>query len=416
MMCMDAKLVVLLSILAILVPCACIASAQGTINPVYWINGSTSLPTGIGAYGLMNMAKASGFYTVATNEVFGVAKIGSMYAYNASLTQLNVSPYGVSLQLNAMLNVTSDGHVYAYLAQDVADFNTSNMTYYFVDNVWNATDYNATLSNATIEGRGNVTDSYPGSSGLNFTNIFNDIFNYSQGEGGFYAYATNSTPYSYPISFEPVIRVTYNHGYPYLQFGYFSNGTARFYDNVTLLAPNGNAYFQISPFNQTPALPNGINSSLYYDTELVYGGEAEGATINFNQMNSTLWIGYLKNGTIEPFPAVGTFGSETAENATGLSVVQGNGEAVVRTGSLNYNETILLSGVPSGLNVPPPPAPPTVPTTTTVTITTNQQSIPSPSSFPIYDIIIFVIVILVVAFIYTKMKSDEKPPQQASQS
>jgi len=373
-----------------------------TTDPLLFINSSTTLPIGIASYGLQNMQNASGPYVITTNEVFGYAKINSLYAYNNSAaSQLNVSAWGVSLQENIMLNITANGKVYAYWLQNVADINSSNMTYYAVDNVWNATLQNAGLVNATLAGRGNVTGT-PAS----FFNPQNSTY---------YSYSTNSTAYTLPLYFEPIMRLANNHGYPYVQFGYFENGTAVFYDNVTFLIPNSTARMIVTPYNQTGGLPNSNNSSQFYDAELIYGGEANGATQNFQEINSTLWLGYLAhNGSIVAFPTVATFGIDTEENATNINVVQDGAYALVKMGNPNYNITLTLSGVPPGLVPPPPPIPPTIPTTITINESSPLSGFGIENGFQINsgEIYIIIIVIVILALAYVGANRREKGAAQ----
>jgi thermopsin len=385
---------------AILVSVLAVGAHAQVINPLLFVNSSMALPVGIASYGLQNMYADSGPYVISTNEIFGYAKINSIYAYNSSAAyQLNISAWGVSLQENIMLNITVNGQAYAYWLQNVADINASNMTYYVIDNIWNATIYNAGIVNATLVGRGNVTG-IPAS----FFNPANNTY---------YSYSTNSMPYAFPFYFKPIIRLTYNHGYPYVQFGYLNGSLAVFYDNVTFLVPNATAELVVTPYNQTGGLPNSYNSSLYYDAELTFGGEANGATTAFERMNSTLWLGYLAhNGSITAFPTVATFGSDSEENATNIDVVQDGGYALVRTGQPGYNSTLTLSGVPPGLVVPGPPVPPTVPTTTTINASAPFGSFglgsggsTGPSNTSIY---IIILVLLVLAYAYIKIRGRSK--------
>ena len=372
--------------------------AEAGINPLLFTNSSIAAPLGIASYGLADIWPAYGPYTITTNEVFGYAKIDSIYAYNGTaVPQLNVSAWGVSLQQNIMLNVTANGVVYAYWLQNVADMNTSNMTYGIVDNVWNATTPNAGLSNATLAGKGNVSGST-----ATWFNPQNNTF---------YSYGVNSTSYSLPFYFEPVTRVSYNHGYPYVQFGYFVNGSAIFYDNVTFLIPNATARMMVTGYNQTGGLPNSNGSSQYYDAEFVFGGEANGATTVFQRMDSTLWIGYLAgNGSITAFPTVATFGSDTEENATDLAAAQDGGYALIRTGQPDYNLTLGLYGAPAGMTNPPPPLPPTVPTTSTINATEplGGFGLGGGVQADTPDYLVIVIALAMLAFTYIKIKEREK--------
>ncbi len=346
--------------------CIQYTEGQSFVNPLYTINSSYPYSVGIASYGLYNISNDSGPYQITTNGIFGFDKINSIYAYDSSLQSAqNLSDYGVSLQLNAMLNITAGGNSYAYWVQNVYDFNTSNMTYYLANNVWNATSYTANLSNSTLTGYGNVT----GGSTINSNGtITNETF---------YSYSTNSSSYSFPTYLEPILRLEFVAGLPCVQFGYIENGSAVFYDNVTFAIPNSKAEFLVTPFNQSGSFPNTFNSSQYYDAELVYGGEANGTVANFERMSSTLWLGYSVNGTIRPFPTVAIFGSDTQEAATNISVGQSGGDASVSFGFPNPNETITLHGVPAQLkSYNPKNSPPPISVYTT---TVPPQPTPQPS-------------------------------------
>ncbi len=302
-------------------------AAAGLVNPLSGLNFSAALPVGIASYGLSNMSGDSGPYQIATNEIVGFAKINKISAYNGTPSQ-NYSEYGASLQLNTVMKVNAlSGRNYTYWLQNVITFNTSNHTYNLVDNVWNMSNVTANLSNQTVFGRGNVTNST------------------------YYAYGPNETVnYTLPVYFIPIIKVELFRGLPIVRMGYAAYGAYQFYDNLTFNISASSAYMLVTPYYNTPVINNqSANSVNFYDSELVFGGGNDGELATFSNTNATLWMGYLANGTLHPFPAVGIFGSDTAEQAEDLASYGKNGNATVAIGEPNYNETIRLSGVPTVL-------------------------------------------------------------------
>ena len=116
---------------------------------------ASSFPIGIASYGLNNYTGTPIPYVIKTNLIEGGANITAIYAYNA-MPPANVSRYGASLQLNAVMDVLSGGRTYTYWLQDVLSLDTYNQSYYIENNVWNFSTDNATLSNATVHGIGGV--------------------------------------------------------------------------------------------------------------------------------------------------------------------------------------------------------------------------------------------------------------------
>ncbi|TRM85542.1 thermopsin, partial [Sulfolobus sp. A20-N-G8] len=92
-----------------------------------------SLPTGI----------STNNGPIFTRAVLGYVNITDLLAYNASSDY----PYGASLQLNVMLMAnTSEGNLYYFWLQNVAEFLTNESRMNFVDNIWNATNPFAGIS------------------------------------------------------------------------------------------------------------------------------------------------------------------------------------------------------------------------------------------------------------------------------
>ncbi|MCL4388611.1 thermopsin, partial [Candidatus Marsarchaeota archaeon] len=92
------------------------------------------------------------------------------------------------------------------------------------------------------------------------------------------------------------------------------------------------------------------------------------------RMLSSISLYYMSGGSILEFPSYLTFGSDTAEGASDLTVVPSPNGALVTTGTENYNEYIL----PSGSYTPPAPTSSvttsTVPSTSTSTVTSTATT------------------------------------------
>lgn len=313
------------------------SAGAALVNPVGGINSSV-MPVGIASYGLYNIPNDSGPYQIETNSIVGFARINSIHAYNASPPN-GSSEYGATIQLNVVLNITGrNGADYSYWIQDVADLNTSNMTYTIGDNIWNMTSINGSVGNTTV-------------SGIGITAPMNQTYNMSAPGPDFYVYFPNaSVSYRYPLYFIPIVNIKMAGGHPVAQIGYQGNGGAdAFFDNVTFNISAENAYLLVTPYYETPAPAGGLASGNFYDSELILAGEGSGEVSQFSGTNASLWMGYSDHGVLTPFPTVADFGSDTQEGAGGLSVGEQGGNITVAQGQINYNETLTQYGVPSVL-------------------------------------------------------------------
>ena len=275
---------------------------------------------------------ASSFGQVSTSEVLGFFNITSISAYNPNgESQFNVPNSGASLQLNTVLEVQlADGTTQYYWLQNVIDFETSNNEYNLVDNVWNDTGSESTLSNSTIIGNGYVSIS---------------------STGYVYTYSPSSQTYLLPFVGYLLIELTSTNPLT-ISFCYviIQNGSQYYppsfncYDNVTISTPEPvtNAFITSQPNTLTP-------SDYAIDTEFVFAGYANSEYTTFNSLSAYLAILYWGNGAWEPYGDLFMNGWDTGEAATDLtSSVLPNGFIYVTTGSLpNGASTFLTSAVPA---------------------------------------------------------------------
>ncbi len=298
---------------------------------IYLLYDSAPAPVGIVDYGVLNSSGVLTPYILMLSQVIGKAKIGAMQAYNSSFS----SPYGASLQLNAVLQVNTTSGQYNYFLQNVAEFTTNYDNLYFADNVWNDSSASSLLSNSAIHGGGSVTNS------IGYQPVLNHLIS-------FYSYTTENISYKLPLDLLLPIAVSYSGKEVTVYFGYqIYNSSSVTYDRVTITEPSSvlNAAIIVDGLVRTP-LEN------YYDVELVFGGENSGELTTFTSMNASLDLYYaMPNGTVTSPESLYTFGSDTAEAAYNLKTVLVNGTPSVVIGTPNFGASLTgITGKPPEIN------------------------------------------------------------------
>lgn len=306
-------------------------------NPFY------SLPerpqsVGLASYGLYGNLSGVG---ISTNEVYGYANISSMLFFNQS-PPYGTSQYGASLQLNSVMSVLINGTRQLFWLQNVAQFDTSNDTMELVSNIWNVTSGKAHVHAQTLAGAGQslvwhraslYAYQYPQDYPLQYSLplklwLVTDIHNF--------------TVYDYPGN------TTYSTTYPVVSFGYTftaPNGTVEplmYYDNVTF---NSTSFWGSDAIMLT--LPSEVphnNSCMFFDTELIFGGQAGGEISRAESLNATLGLYYLNGSKPSVFPYYYQFGSDTGEGVTNVtsSINQSSGTARLSIG--DYDPYAQLTG------------------------------------------------------------------------
>ncbi|MCL4365577.1 MAG: thermopsin [Candidatus Marsarchaeota archaeon] len=306
-------------------------SQNALVDPLKTINTNASHPIGIASYGLYKNAGRLLPYQISAGEVIGTANISEIEATDYNYSTGIVSDHGASLQLNIELNADVYGASRVFWLQDVADFNTLNKTFYMVDNIWNNTVPYGTLSNSTLSGMGGV---------ISCRSCKKKYF-YA------YSYPNRAIRYSLPVNIKLVIMdnqttagTAVSFGYQLLGNGNAAEGPLVFYDKV-LVSGAVNSHMLVTPYYSTPGEGGAIGS--YYDAELVFGGEDNGSVSNFSKMNAVMWIYYMDNGTLKPFPSAYIFGSSTAESAQDINIVPHAGGALAELGAPDLEEQILVS-------------------------------------------------------------------------
>jgi thermopsin len=286
-------------------------------------------PSGIASFGLTNQSGIDEPYAIRSTDVVGFASVSSLGAYNSSAWSVQSHVSGAGLQLNSELVVNGAGDgSQVYWCQNTPDFVTSASQLELADNIWNLSSSVGLMANSSItsEGGGGY------------------VYSYQQGGTTQYYYdheGLNST-YSLPIGMVLFLNSTVEPGTGVLvQVGAHLTGTfpggvrgGGWFDNVTIHDPAVRSAYFLTSGNDTA--PGGS----YYDTELVWGGEANGEATTFTQMASSLGLFYA-NGTstmLSAFPSYFSFGLETAESADNLRVAYvGDGQVRVVAGKANYD-------------------------------------------------------------------------------
>ncbi len=294
--------------------------------------------SGIATFGITNNSGSVTPYEIRTNEIVGDANISSMEVDTPNAGQYGVSVTGATLQLNTLLvvNDSSSSIPKVYWLQNVPDFKTGPSQVSFGDEIWNWTNLVGYLSNQSVVS----------------TNLQNGGAVYPVGTGPcseacyVYNYNGNNETYSVPFDFELLVKATVIPETGVLvQMGELlqNNGSTvpwgiNWFDNITIVDPNvQSAYFDVTG-NSVPPI------GLYYDTELVFGGEGNAEVAHFTELNASLGLFYQSStnasSPLPSFPTFYSFSGDTGESADDLVVTYSNGIATLGTG-LNPNYVYL---------------------------------------------------------------------------
>ncbi|MDG6925413.1 MAG: thermopsin family protease [Nitrososphaerota archaeon] len=374
------------------------------VDPYYADPLPTPQPTGVASFGLYNSSGNAVSYQIETPEVVGVANITALRAFNAtaSVDQSNIS--GATLQLNSVLVVNeAGGYQQSYWVQNTPDFVTSASQLAYGDNVWNFSVSGYLDNNTITSPDGGTTSTFPNGATT----------------GYYYSVEDSNATYSLPMSLvllmnETVVRgegVIVGLGAQLLNSTGQVSSPVDWFDKVTIHDPTAQSAYYFVSGNQTA--PDG----LFYDTELVFGGENNGEATDFTQMNASLGVFYANatSGTLQSFPSLYSFGGDTAEAADNLQVsYTGGGFAHVTTGTPNYVYLGTASGTlglpltisnstTTGSSSSSSSSQGTTTTTQTGQTTTSSMTVHSSSSSPSSSSlslpVSYVVVILLVASI-----------------
>ena len=333
------------------------------------------LASGIASFGIANNSGVVTPYEIKTNEIVGVANISSLQVNTPNANQYGVSVTGATLQLNTELVINDNNagtNQKVYWVQNVPDFETGVPQVSFGDEIWNWTDLAGYLSNQSVTS----------------TNFQNGGAVYRAGNGNsgpyVYNYNGNNDTYALPLNFALLTKETVlpNTGV-LVQVGYIltSNGSAishktNWFDNVTIVDPSvQTAYFDVSGNTTTPI-------GLFYNAELVFGGEGNGETAHFTHsvpvLDCSIRTRLVRPGYFHHFQPT-MVSAEILENQTDdLVVTYSNGIASIGTG-VNPNYSYLGS---ASLTMNLQSSTTTTTSTSTTSSTTSSTTTSSTSTHP----------------------------------
>lgn len=234
----------------------------------------------------------------------------------------NISPEYASLQLNVILVAKTLYGDYLYWVQNVLMINHSY--YYFINNIWNFTNQDISyLNNEIILGKGSI--------------------HYYKDSGDYYVYSTEEYKILYPLEGYLELKII-NYNPLTIQFIGYANGKKIIYDNVSIYVPYIiDAYFISKPYHDD-------RSSIFYNTEFVFGGPGESRNVYIKGLRAILRLEYYDskiNNYVPYSKYLYNYGFNTAETASNLNslilenksfVYVKNGEFIpFNSQSSNYN-------------------------------------------------------------------------------
>ena len=279
-------------------------------------------PMGVADYGLMNQSGTIVTYNYTTPSFMASVTINNL----SDLNVINGEPQSVSIQLNAILNNVAlfGNSSYNFWTQNVIFFSPRTSTISFIDNVWNFSNPQLTMtvnainySSAQANGLGQTTTqlhfgcSLPFSVKMPFT--VNVYLNTSLEQGR--------------------TTVWYNYSIP-------QDNVAGTYDEVifnstygqpsTYSAPKPHYFVSGSQLEYPVGLP--------YDVEISMGGPGGGSNAMISNINATEHLMYMNStGQYNPVKAAYDAGSQTGETSVGVDVSYSGTTAYLNSGpSLVY--------------------------------------------------------------------------------
>lgn len=261
---------------------------------VYLNSPQLPAPTGIAAYGLANFSGTLKPYVVGTRQVVAKAEINSLDTYNSSLP--TDYQHGASLQLNVMLEINTTKGAEFFWLQNTDRFDTAN---------------------GRLNAPRDLIFNNTGSVGNPILRIYGGKGAIDRPPGGQTSYIFSPTVqrYSLPLSLDVGILVSKLEGKGIEVSFYNQPFGGGYFDNVTISLSNVvSAAIVVSPY---PVPPNLVA----FDAEFVWVAYCCDYATTFYKMDSSLSLAYANaTGTLVPFPALYSFGTETAELASNLRV------------------------------------------------------------------------------------------------
>ena len=270
--------------------------AQTAVNPNE-IYKNEPAPMGIADFGIGPNGVP---YSYNTTSFMGTISLTNLSTYNQSLGK---SSSQMGFQLNVNLFFKDGGNVYAYWVQDVADFNTSDNSFYMVDNIWNMSSTSANMHNSTISGSGTIGNS---SSTKFYYYVYEHMFSLT-----------------YPAKLTLQINTTTSSsGLPEIEFMFNDGNGMITYDKPIFLFTKN---ITSGPFFLVDGKQFEPDRYSFYDAELIMGGPGGGTKTTDVYSNVSLQLQYWNGMNYQYISNAYNFGSDTAEgicNVVGTELPQ----------------------------------------------------------------------------------------------
>ncbi|BCS91345.1 MAG: thermopsin [Candidatus Micrarchaeota archaeon] len=228
---------------------------------------------------------------------------------NLNLSYINLSQ-GVTFQQNSILYNARLNR--AYWLQNVISL--SNSRFNLIDNIWNFSSKLSNLNALTISGYGSI-QRYESNS--------------------YYVYSTQSYRYNLPLNISLLTEIVNDSGDAEVLLYYIYNNKSYIYDRVRLSIPYNGSYITVDPFML-------LKGNHIMDAEFVLGNYNDSSVSN---IYARLFLGYLDNGSIKPFSCYYTFGIDTNESISNVTVVKRGGYIYMIPGQDNISSYIALSNI-----------------------------------------------------------------------
>ncbi len=285
-------------------------STSGTLSPSY---PGTPAPMGLSDLGL----GSGGGYVYNTSSFESVMTLNSFNDYNPGYAGWDAPPNYMTFQLNTVtVNTSYPGFTNgSFWIQNVVHFNGSSLQ--FENNIWNFSSPAAALNAGTL---------------LNYTGTLVP--------GSFYYVYGPTYQVSYPFTLTLYNNLTGQGGHPGVYFNYTitntSGSVSGSYDYVTwngTYNPSSPIQFQVNGQHYNPL------GYLFYDAEIIFGGNGGGANAVLTELNGTANLNYWNSATnsYASVPSAYDYGEDTGETSIGVSAYYvGTTEYLNQGPSLQY--------------------------------------------------------------------------------
>jgi hypothetical protein len=273
---------------------------------------SSFAPTGIASYGSTGVIQTNSVRGITTVREIGLGFFSAELINNSQAIPYVGTGNG-SLQENSVLWLGNLGTYWIQNVVSITENSLSSYTLQLINNIWNFTSLSSNMNQNAVSGSGNVQcETLNEATSCAYIKVDSQIF-------------TVTAPFTVTLTMS--IANTSN-GAVSILFLYqiqdpIGDNFSGQYDDATLFpsSPKITSYFQIggeSPVSET--LGGGTSLTLPSDLELVFGGPGGGSSVFVNSISGSQQLLYLNGGSYASVPDSFSVGSDTGEQASGISV------------------------------------------------------------------------------------------------